>query len=155
MADPARPVQDAWIDPVWGQWVHDSVAARPATYTVGLTGTGNISVPTMLGGTITIPTVPYDRVLILSMTMLLTISTGTGMDFFFNGPGGVDLGRFRHPSAAPAGSNGATMHRIHPANATGVSYGVKAFPIALPTQFTLGGGADLNWLQITAIPIRP
>jgi hypothetical protein len=50
MAVPTRPVQDAIIDPVWGQWVHDHVAgATVRTTSVSVTRVttagGNFGMP--------------------------------------------------------------------------------------------------------------
>ena len=41
MAEPARPVQDAIIDPAWGQWVHDAVKVNTIPNAVRGVGVAN------------------------------------------------------------------------------------------------------------------
>ena len=50
MADPTRPVQDAIIDPAWGQWVHDRVAVIP-----GIARGVNYSGTTDVNGYLAVP----------------------------------------------------------------------------------------------------
>ena len=38
MAEPSRPVQDAIIDPAWGQWVHDNVKVNNVPNAIAGTG---------------------------------------------------------------------------------------------------------------------
>ena len=49
MPNPTRPVQDAIIDPAWGQWVHDQVARLVTTtfrsYVVTTDASGNAIIP--------------------------------------------------------------------------------------------------------------
>lgn len=66
MADPTRPVQDAIIDPVWGQWVHDHIVnpdrllqqvTKPST-DAGYSNT-EYSIP---GLGLTVPAAPTGRI---------------------------------------------------------------------------------------------
>lgn len=58
MANPTRPVQDAIIDPVWGQWVHDDTVRTKAFGWTAFTGTtdawGYLNIPVALFGLATL-----------------------------------------------------------------------------------------------------
>ena len=84
MATPTRPVQDAIIDPVWGQWVHDAVLNKAS-----IIGTASGPITFSAAGRAFIPASMFG---LTAITGILVTASPTNAMAVFNIIDGVGTG---------------------------------------------------------------
>lgn len=114
--------------------------------------------PVDLVGTVTVPSAPFDRVMLARTQNLFNVAATGRNDYYITASGGVALSvrtRYDITTATSGQSQQASLSIVIPANAADVVLTVSVARVSAGTNMSTSGSSDLNRMEVLTFRSSP